>query len=225
MSATTDLRNARVMVTGASLGIGREIAFGFAAAGSRLALTYREHADEAAEVERRCRDLGSPEVLTLPLDLADERSARACARRVEERFGGLDILVNNAGVVVWRPFLEQSLEEIEQQIAVNLTGTLRLTWLLLPHVRDTVIMVASTASLHGSRTLAPYGASKWGLRGFVKALAKELPGQAHRGRAPDGHRHAHERLRGDGAREGRRGRAARRATRARRGVGRRRRRP
>ncbi len=177
MSATTDLRNARVMVTGASLGIGREIAFGFAAAGSRLALTYREHSDEAAEVERRCRDLGSPEVLTLPLDLADERSARACARRVEERFGELDILVNNAGVVVWRPFLEQSLEEIEQQIAVNLTGTLRLTWLLLPRVRDTVIMVASTASLHGSRTLAPYGASKWGLRGFVKALAKELPGK------------------------------------------------
>ena len=163
------------MVTGASLGIGRETAFGFAAAGSRLALTYREHGDEAAEVARRCRELGSPDVLIVRLDLADEQSTRQCVLQVERRFRGLDILVNNAGAVVWRPFLEQSLEEIEQQIQVNLTGTLRLTWLLLPLVSDAVIVIGSTASLHGTRTLAPYCASKWGLRGFVKALAKEQP--------------------------------------------------
>jgi NAD(P)-dependent dehydrogenase (short-subunit alcohol dehydrogenase family) len=170
-----DLRDARVMVTGASLGIGREIAFGFAAAGSRLALTYREHGDECAEVAQRCRELGSPEVLIAELDLADAESARRCVLQVEQRLGDLDILVNNAGVVTWRPFLEQSLEEIERQIEVNLTGTLRLTWLLLPLVRDAVIVVGSTASLHGTRTLGPYCASKWGVRGFVKALAKEHP--------------------------------------------------
>jgi NAD(P)-dependent dehydrogenase (short-subunit alcohol dehydrogenase family) len=172
---TTDLRDARVMVTGASIGIGRETAFDFAAAGCRLVLTYHEHADEATAVAERCRELGSPDVLMLRLDLGDEQSARECTLQVERRFGELDILVNNAGIVVWRPFVEQSLQEIEQQIAVNLTGTLRLTWLLLPLVRDTVIVVASTAALHGTSTLAPYCASKWGVRGFVKALAKELP--------------------------------------------------
>ena len=221
---TTDLHGARVMVTGASLGIGREIAFAFAAAGSRLALTYREHGGEADEVAGRCRDLGSPDVVTIELDLADEESTRRCAELVEERFGEIDVLVNNAGVVRWRPFLQQSLEEIEEQIAVNLTGTLRLTWLLLPHVRDTVIVIASTASLHGTRTLAPYCASKWGVRGFVEGTRPGAARQAHRGRAPYGHRHAHERLRGDGAREGRRGRPARGAGRARHGVGQRRRR-
>lgn len=83
--------------------------------------------------------------------------------------------MNNAGVVVWRPFLEQSFAEIDLQVLVNLQGTMKLTWLLLPKVRDAVIVVASTASLHGTRTLAPYCASKWGARGFVKALAKEHP--------------------------------------------------
>src|SRR5512140_281605 len=136
-SGGTDLHDARVMVTGASLGIGRETAYGFAAAGSRLALTYREHADEAVAVAERCAALGSPDVLLTELDLGDEPSARRCVSQVEQRFHDIDILVNNAGVVVWRPFLEQSLAEVEQQILVNLIGTLRLTWLLLPYVRDT----------------------------------------------------------------------------------------
>ena len=171
--ATVDLAGARVLVTGASIGIGREIAFGFAAARSRLALTYLEHEEEARAVAARCRELGAPHVTLHPLDLGDEGSIRSCSTAVLEALGDLDILVNNAGVVVWRPFLEQSFSEIDRQVRVNLVGTMKLTWLLLPHVRDAVIVVTSTASLHGTPTLAPYGASKWGVRGFVKALAGE----------------------------------------------------
>jgi 3-oxoacyl-[acyl-carrier protein] reductase len=172
---SVDLQGKVVVVTGASLGIGRETAFGFAADGARLALSYHEHEAEAREVERRCRRLGAPGVVAAPLDLGDERSTRIFVSAVLERFAGVDILVNNAGIVVWRRFVEQELDEIEAQIRVNLLGTLMLTRLLLPHVRDAVIDVVSTASLHGSATLAPYGASKWGLRGFTKALAKEHP--------------------------------------------------
>ncbi len=172
---TVDLRDKVVVVTGASLGIGRESAFGFAAGGARLALSYHEHEEEARAVAERCDELGAPEVVTAPLDLGDEVSVRAFVSAVLERFEAIDILVNNAGIVVWRRFLEQALDEIEAQIRVNLLGTLKLTRLALPHVRDAVIDVVSTASLHGSATLAPYGASKWGLRGFTKALAKEHP--------------------------------------------------
>jgi NAD(P)-dependent dehydrogenase (short-subunit alcohol dehydrogenase family) len=171
--ATVELAGARVLVTGASIGIGREIAFGFAAARSRLALTYLEHKDEARAVAARCRELGAPDVTLHRLDLGDEASLRACATEVLAAADGLDILVNNAGVVVWRPFLEQTFEEIDLQMRVNLAGTMKLTWLLLPRVRGAVIVIASTASLHGTPSLAPYGASKWGLRGFVKALARE----------------------------------------------------
>lgn len=172
---SVELAGRTVLVTGASLGIGRETAFGFAAAGSRLALTYLEHRAEADEVARRCRELGAAAVTLHRLDLGDEDSIGACAADVLGACGGLDILVDNAGVVVWRPFLEQTFAEIDLQVQVNLLGTMKLTWLLLPHVRDAVIVVASTAALHGTRTLAPYCASKWGVRGFVKALAQEHP--------------------------------------------------
>ncbi len=172
---TVDLRDKVVVVTGASLGIGRETAFGFAAEGARLALSYHQHAAEARAVEERCLELGAAEVVTAPLDLGDEDSVRAFAAAVVERFAGIDVLVNNAGIVVWRRFVEQELDEIEAQVRVNLLGTLTLTRLALPHVRDAVINVVSTASLHGTGTLAAYGASKWGLRGFTKALAREHP--------------------------------------------------
>jgi 3alpha(or 20beta)-hydroxysteroid dehydrogenase len=171
--ATIELAGKTVLVTGASLGIGREIACGFAAERSRLAVTYLEHEAEAHVVAARCAELGAPAVTVHRLDLGDESSIRSCAAEVLDATGGLDIVVDNAGVVVWRPFLEQTFEEIDLQVRVNLVGTMKLTHLLLPHVRDAVIVVASTAGLHGTATLGPYGASKWGIRGFVKAIAKE----------------------------------------------------
>lgn len=170
-----DLRDKAVVVTGASRGIGRATALRFAAEGARLALSYLEHEDEAAAVAARCRKLGAAEVVVRPLDLGADDSIRAFVDAVLDRLGGIDVLVNNAGIVVWRRFVEQQPEEIEAQVRVDLLGPLLLTRLALPHVRDAVINVVSTASLHGSATLAPYGAAKWGLRGFTKALAKEHP--------------------------------------------------
>ena len=174
---STDLADKVVLITGAGIGIGREIALRFAAAGCRLALTYFEHRCEAEEAAEVCRGLGSPEVLTASLQLTDDDSIRSLVEAVIDRFGAVDILVNNAGVIVWRPFLEQSFGEIEDQLSVNLEGVMKLTWSLLPMVNDAVITVGSTATLHESRTPPTYCATKWGLRGFVKALALERPGK------------------------------------------------
>jgi NAD(P)-dependent dehydrogenase (short-subunit alcohol dehydrogenase family) len=170
-----DLAGRTVLVTGAGIGIGREIALGFAAAGCRLALTYFEHRAEAEEVAERCRGLGSPDVITASLQLADDDSIRMLLERAIDHFGVVDILVNNAGVIVWRPFLEQDFGELETQMLVNLTGVMKLTWVFLPMVSDAVISIGSTATLHQSRTPPTYCATKWGLRGFVKALALEHP--------------------------------------------------
>jgi len=172
-----DLAGRTVLVTGASIGIGREVALQFAAAGCRLALTYFEHRAEAEEVAQRCRGLGAPDVITVSLQLADDDSIRMLFETVIDRFGALDILVNNAGVVVWKPFLEQDFGELETQLAVNLVGVMKLTWVFLPLVGDAVISIGSTATLHRSRTPPTYCATKWGLRGFVKALALEHPGK------------------------------------------------
>lgn len=169
------LEGKTVLVTGASIGIGRAIALRFAAARCRVALTYLEHHAEAEEVVRRCLDLGARDALAIRLKLTDEDSIRTLTERVVDRFARVDVLVNNAGVISWKQFLEQGLGELDAQIGVNLLGVMKLTWCLLPVVTDAVICIGSTATLHQSRTPPPYCASKWGLRGFVKALALEHP--------------------------------------------------
>jgi NAD(P)-dependent dehydrogenase (short-subunit alcohol dehydrogenase family) len=170
-----DLAGRTVLVTGASIGIGRAVALQFAAAGCRLALTYFEHRAEAEEVAERCRGLGAPDVVVVSLQQADDDSIRTLFETVIDRFGALDILVNNAGVVVWKPFLEQDFGEIESQLAIDLQGLIKMTWVFLPMVSDAIINIGSSASLHGTATLAPYCAAKWGVRGFTKALALEHP--------------------------------------------------
>ena len=172
-----DLANKVVLVTGASTGIGREIALRFAMARSRLTLTSFEHRSEAEDVAELCRGLGSPEVLTVPLHLADDDSIRTLVEMVGDRFGAVDILVSNAGTIVWRPFLDQDFGELEAQVAVNLTGVMKLVWVFLPMVNDAIIALGSTATLHQSHTPPPYCATKWGLRGLIKALAVERPGK------------------------------------------------
>jgi 3-oxoacyl-[acyl-carrier protein] reductase len=172
---SADLKGKSVLVTGASLGIGRETALRFAAGGCRVALTWSRHRAEAEEAAKRCLGLGAPDAFAIPLRLGDGEDECRVVDDVVERFGDLDILVNNAGAISWKPFLEQDLREVDEQILVNLLGAMRLTWCALPHVRDAVITVGSTATLHTSRTPPPYCASKWGLRGFVKALALEHP--------------------------------------------------
>jgi NAD(P)-dependent dehydrogenase (short-subunit alcohol dehydrogenase family) len=169
------LRGKAVVVTGASRGIGREIAFALAVEGCRLLLTYLHDEPGAEAVAARCRELGAEAVAIAQLEMRDDRSLRTLVDRALAEFGAIDILVNNAGVVVWKPFAEQTFAEIDEQITVNLTGTMKLTHLALPHVTEAIVNVASTASLHGTPTLSAYGASKWGLRGFTKVLAKEHP--------------------------------------------------
>ena len=170
-----DLAGKSVLVTGASIGIGRETALRFAAGGCKVALTWFEHRAEAEQAAARCLGLGAPDAFAVSLQLGDEGDECRVVEAALERFGGLDVLVNNAGVISWKPFSEQDFGEIDDQILVNLLGVMRLTWCALPLLSDAVITVGSTATLHQSRTPAPYCASKWGLRGFVKALALEHP--------------------------------------------------
>lgn len=174
---SVDLSDQVVLVTGAGIGIGREIALRFAGARCRLALTYFEHRADAEKVADLCRTLGSSDVLTFPLQLADDDSVRSLMEGVVGHFDGVDILVHNAGTIDWRRFLDQDFWSIENQLAVNLGGVMKLTWAMLPMVRDTVIAIGSTATLHDSHTPPTYVATKWGLRGFIKAMARERPGK------------------------------------------------
>ncbi len=175
--AGKSLKGKTVMVTGASTGIGREDAYGFAAEGCRLAITYHTHKTEAEEVASKCRELGAPECIAVRLDITDEKSIIRALREVTFAFNEISILVNNAGVIVWKHLGEQSSRDIEVQVRTNLEGMIKLTMLSLPYVKEMVINIASAAGLDGYEYLTTYCATKWGVRGFTKALAQEFPGR------------------------------------------------
>jgi short-subunit dehydrogenase len=94
------------------------------------------------------------------------------------RFGRLDVLVNNAGVVRWKPFKEQTMEDIEEQVRVNLTGLIKVTRAFLPQFlkqKDGIIInISSGAGKEVFPELSTYCGTKFGVRGFTQALALEL---------------------------------------------------
>jgi len=175
--AGNSLKGKTVVITGASIGIGREDAYGFAAEGSRLAITYYTHKREAEEVAAKCLDLGALECHAVHLNVMDDESIFRALREITSYFPSISILVNNAGTVVWKHLGEQKLREIELQLRTNLEGLIKLTMLSLPYVREMVINVSSGAGLAGYEYLTTYCATKWGVRGFTRALAQEFPGR------------------------------------------------
>lgn len=170
-----NLNNKVIFLTGASLGIGRETAFLCAKEKCRLALTYYQDFVEAQKVEQKCLKLGASKVILLPLNLADDASIKNCVQAVIEEYQSIDILINNAATFGWKPFREYSFSEIEQQIRVNLEGTLKLTHVCLPYIKSTIINIASKLGKAGDMEVAPYSASKFGIRGFTQSLALEEP--------------------------------------------------
>lgn len=162
-----------VLITGASNGIGRESAFQFSLRKARVAVTFCSDRERGNEVLKRCRELGAGDPLLVELNVRDSASVSQAVARVVEKYGQIDILINNAGVVVWKNLKDQSIADIENQVRTNLEGLIRMTRVCLPHIREMIINIASGAGQKGFPELAPYCASKFGVRGFTQALALE----------------------------------------------------
>jgi 3-oxoacyl-[acyl-carrier protein] reductase len=168
------MENKVVLITGSSKGIGRETAFKFASEKAKVVLTYCNDRPGGQNTENRCKDLGAAETLLIKLDLRDDKSIANAVDKVVNTFGKIDVLINNAGVAVWKPLKEQDLADIENQIRTNLEGLIKMTRTCLPHVKDMIINIASGAGQSGFADLAPYCATKFGVRGFTQALAQEI---------------------------------------------------
>ncbi len=167
------MRGKAVLITGSSIGIGRYTAYEFARAGARLVITYYKDKEEGEVTKRRCLELGAEDAILLYLDLTDNGSIIGCVEEAVKRYGRIDILVNNAGVLAWKPLREQSFEEIENQVRVNLEGLIKITKVALPYVREMIINIGSGAGKTGFPELTTYCATKFGVRGFTQALAEE----------------------------------------------------
>lgn len=168
------LKGKVVLITGSSIGIGAATALKFSKEGCKVVVTYFKDKKEAEEVERKCKGLGADDVLVLPLNVMDDKSIKACVKKVVGKFGKIDILINNAGVNVWSKLKEQRFEEIEQQLRTNLEGLIKVTKECLGYVKETIINISSIQGMISRENETVYSASKWGVRGFTKSLALEL---------------------------------------------------
>ena len=164
------------LVTGASQGIGRAVALKLAAEGCHVALAARNEAKLAEVAEEIAARQGVASVF--PVDMASEESIKACAKAVVAHFGRVEILVNNAGITRDVLALRMKRHDWEDVLTTNLTGAFLLTQACMQSMLKArwgrVINVTSVVGQTGQAGQANYAASKAGLIGLTKSLAREL---------------------------------------------------
>ena len=169
-----DLTGKRALVTGASGGIGREIAKALAKAGARVALS----GTRVAALEETAGEIGTGDNPILPCNLADQHAVDKLVPAAEAALGGLDILVNNAGMTRDNLFMRMKNEEWDDVIAVNLTAAFHLSRAVLRGMMKQrfgrIIGISSVVGVMGNPGQGNYAASKAGLIGMNKALAHEV---------------------------------------------------
>ncbi|MBI3568732.1 MAG: SDR family oxidoreductase [Gemmatimonadetes bacterium] len=167
-----------VIVTGASGGIGEQLALQLAAQGARLALAARR-AEELERVARSCVAAGG-EALVVATDVGDAASCRALVERTFDKYGRLDMLVNNAGLGMWAKVTEVAdLSIFERVMRVNYLGAVYCTVAALPHLtasRGRILCISSLAGRTGVPLRSGYAASKHAMAGFFDSLRIELRG-------------------------------------------------
>ncbi|MEM7505506.1 MAG: 3-oxoacyl-[acyl-carrier-protein] reductase [Pseudomonadota bacterium] len=168
-----DLTGKKALVTGASGGIGGEIARALHARGASVALS----GTRVEPLEELAHALGDRAFVT-PCNLSDLDAVDALPKAATEAMGGLDILVNNAGITRDNIFMRMSAEEWEQVIHVNLTATFRLSKAVLRGMMKNrwgrIIGITSVVGVTGNPGQGNYAASKAGMIGMTKSLASEI---------------------------------------------------
>jgi 3-oxoacyl-[acyl-carrier protein] reductase len=171
------LEGKNALVTGGSQGIGAAASLELAREGANVCLTYRKHDVEAKKYADEIREMGR-KALAVKCDISSFAEAESVVKKAVDEFGGLDILVNNAGMnwdgVSWK----MSEEQWDRVIEVNLKGYFNFTRQVAPIFKDQkygkIINITSINGMRGKFGQSNYSASKAGIIGFTKAVAKEL---------------------------------------------------
>ena len=165
-----------VVITGGGRGIGRAIALEFAAEGATCVIAGRRMDALETTAEEVRKSGGKAEVVSC--DVMKDDDLQHLAGWTAGVLGRIDVLVNNAGVVTGGRIDEVEKEDIGRMVGVNVWAPLRLTQLVVPHMRarksGTIVNMSSMAGRVGVPYYAPYSASKYAMRGFSEALRREL---------------------------------------------------
>ena len=157
----------RVLITGGTRGIGRQTAILFKKSGYEVFVTYVKSSDEAEKLEK----IG---INTIMADVSDFEAMLEAKKKI----GSVDILVNNAGISYWGLLSDMKIEEWQRILDVNLTGTFNCIKLFSPDMVNkkcgSIVNISSMWGVTGGSCEAAYSASKAGIIGLTKALAKEL---------------------------------------------------
>jgi 3-oxoacyl-[acyl-carrier protein] reductase len=166
-----------VLVTGASRGIGAAIAKKFGKLGYRVCVNYNKSESDANKVVDRLKQLGAL-AKAYKADVADASQVKAMFLEIEKDFGGVDILINNAGVSLEKMLCDTTDEDYEHLMGVNLKGVFNCSReaqrYMVKEKRGAIVNISSIWGEVGASCETLYSASKAGVIGFTKALAKEL---------------------------------------------------
>jgi len=169
-----------VIITGASAGIGACIAEILAGEGYDIVMTYRSSQEKAEIIAERCREEGA-DVLCLQSEASDYKACEETVKKAVEKFGGIYGLVNNAGIVKDALLMRMTEAQFDDVIAVNLKSVFNMSRLVVPYLvkarEGRIVNISSVVGIYGNAGQTNYAASKAGIIGFTKSLAKEVGGR------------------------------------------------
>ena len=165
------------LITGATRGIGKQIAITLAKQGYNIALNYRKENEELENTKKEIEKIGV-QILAVKGDVANFEDCENFVKQVIERFGQIDVLVNNTGITKDMLLMRMKKEDFEQVIDTNLVGTFNVTKNVVPYMMKArsgrIINISSVVGISGNAGQTNYSASKAGIIGFTKSLAKEI---------------------------------------------------
>lgn len=166
------------LVTGAARGIGKEIAIKLAKEGYDVAINYRTKTEELDNLKAQIENEFGVKCLLVQGDVASFEDAERMVKETVENLGKIDVLVNNAGITKDGLFMRMSKEDFEKVIDINLIGTFNVTRNVIPLMvkqrAGRVINISSVVGVAGNAGQTNYSASKAGIIGFTKSLAREV---------------------------------------------------
>ncbi len=167
-----------VLITGGSRGIGKAVAIKFAEKGNQIIINYVSEKTDTEKLKNELLEAGAKDVLLKKADVSNSEDVKNMVKESIEKFEKIDILVNNAGITKDNLLMRMSEEEFDKVIQINLKGTYlvtkEVTKYMMKKRSGSIVNLASVVGVAGNAGQCNYAASKAGIIGFTKSIAKEL---------------------------------------------------